>query len=233
MIKFVLVDNNLNDRNKVKKIIISKMMSNKIFFNIYEYENFNKELKDYINKDSGNSIFFISYNRNSLDIINYIRNEKNDWLTPFIILDRNDKRSLELFKSKLYILDLIVKSNNMDESIYENIDICLRMLSYDKVYKYTYKNVHYIISLSSIDYIQREGRRIKIVTNNEIYYQNIPLTEIRKYLPKNFISSTRGVIINKNNIKKIDWNKLRVYFKDGENTHIISVSHRKELETLK
>ena len=142
MIKFVIVNNNLNERIKINKLIISKMMSNKILFKIYEFDNFNDELKEYINKDKGNSIFFVNLNSPScsnLDIIKYVRYEKNDWVTPFIYFDKTDRYSLQILKSKLYILDLIVISNNMSKSIDENIDICIKMLNFEKVYKYTYK----------------------------------------------------------------------------------------------
>ncbi len=235
MIKFVIVNNNINERTKINKIIISKMMSNKILFKIHEFDCFNDELKDYINKDKGNSIFFVDLNSPScsnLDIIKYVRYEKNDWVTPFIYFDKSDKYSIQVLKSKLYILDLIVNSNNMNISIYENIDICIKMLNFEKFYRYTYKNVEYIINLSSINYIQRDGRKTKIVTTGETYYQNISLTEIKKYLSDNFIVSSKGVIINKNNILKIDWNNLKVYFKDGNSFHIVSLSHRKEIEKL-
>ena len=235
MIKFVIVNNNLNVRTKINKIIVSKMMSNKILFKIYEFDGFNDELKEYINKDKGNSIFFVDLNSPScsnLDVIKYVRYEKNDWVTPFIYFDKNEKHGIQVFKSKLYVLDLIVVSDNMDISIEENIDICIRMLNFEKVYRYTYKNVEYIISLSSINYIQRDGRKTKIVTTNETYYQNISLREIKTYLPKNFVISSKGVIINKSNILKIDWNNLKVYFKNGESTHIVSLSHRKDIEKV-
>ena len=55
------------------------------------------------------------------------------------------------------------------------------MLNKPEVYRYTYKNIDYAISFSEIDYVQREGRRTKIVTKSEIYYQNISINNILAY----------------------------------------------------
>ena len=233
MVKCVLIESNENERKIIKKLIVNKMMSNKILFKIDEFDYFNDDLKDYIDRDKGNSIYFVNLNLVSgsgLDVIKYIRNIKDDWNTPFIVFAKNEKAYLEIYRSKLYVLDIIVKSENMSNSINENIDICLKMFNFESVYRYTYKNVEYLINHSEINYLQKEGRRTKIVTSNEIYYQNITLNSIRKYLTNDFVLSAKGILINKKNINKIDWNELKVYFKDGSSACVISSTHRSLLE---
>ena len=103
------------------------------------------------------------------------------------------------------------------------------MLNKEKVYRYIYKNIEYTINISQIDFIQRDGRQIKIVTKDKIYYQNISIVDIMKYLPGYFIKSSKGTLINMKNIKEIDWTNLLVYFKDGLKDYLVSNSHKKEI----
>ena len=106
----------------------------------------------------------------------------------------------------------------------------LKMFDKDKAYRYTYKNVEYAINYNHIDYIQREGRKVRIVTTNGNYYQNISINMIKNKLPSYFIQSTKGIIINIKNVSKIDWQKCNVVFKDNIKGYLVSKSHRKEIE---
>ena len=52
---------------------------------------------------------------------------------------------------------------------------------------------------------------------------------ISKILPSGFIPSTKGTLLNMNNVKEIDWNECLVYFKDGSSDYVVSKSHKKEI----
>ena len=104
------------------------------------------------------------------------------------------------------------------------------MLNKEKVYKYTYKNIVHNINLSSINYIQRDGRRTRIVTKDKDYFQNITISEIIKLLPDYFIISAKGTILNMKNVQEIDWNNMIVIFKDGTQEYLVTNSHKKEIE---
>ena len=104
------------------------------------------------------------------------------------------------------------------------------MLNKDNVYKYRYKNVDYTISFTQIDYIQRDGRRTKIVTKDNSYYQNISINKIKDLLPNYFVISSKGILLNLKNVSKIDWNSCLVYFKDSLSDYVVSKSHKKEID---
>ena len=55
MINFVIVDDNNLQRKKLNKIIFSKMMNNKIDFNILEFDDYNNKLMKYIEKNAHES----------------------------------------------------------------------------------------------------------------------------------------------------------------------------------
>lgn len=233
MINFIIVDDNKLQRKTISKIIISKMMSNKIEFNILEFEDHNSKLENYISKRNVDTIYILDLELPSTDGVNIarlIRYKYNDWNSPIIICTIHTSSYYEVYKQKLQILDFMAKCDNIKKQLYENIDICLIMLNKEKVYRYTYKNIDYTINFKHINYIQRDGRKVKIVTTNGDYYQNISVNQLKELLPNYFILSSKGILINYKNVEKIDWQNYKVEFSDKSFGYLVSKSHRKEIE---
>ena len=232
MINFVIVEDNSFHRKKIHKILFSSMLENKIDYKIFEFDDYTTKLKNFIYKDEKDSIYILDLELPSgdgIEIARMIRNEYNNWISPIIIITAHTSLYYEVYKQRLQVLDFIGKCENIEKNLKENIDICLKMLNKEKVYRYTYKNIEYTINLLQIDYFQREGRKTKIVTKNKVYYQNISISNIKKMLPEYFITSSKGILINMKNIKEIDWTNLIVYFKDGIKDYLVSNSHKKEI----
>ncbi len=233
MVNYVIVDDNKSFRKKISDLVLSFMMKNKVDFKIIEFPDFNKDLEDYIKKDTNDTIYILDLelpNGDGIEIARLIRNKYNNWISPIIIITVHTSLYFEVYKQRLQVLDFIGKCDDIDKSLEENINICFKMLIKEKSYRYTYKSINYNIKLSTINYIQREGRKVKIVTERDNYYQNISINEIRKNFPSYFVLSAKGIIINLKNVNKIDWNDLKVYFKDGTEGYLVTKSHRKEIE---
>lgn len=233
MINFVVVDDNASHRKRVVNTIVSKMMSNQIDFKINEFDDYSPGLLKTIKDERRNTVYILDLELPSgdgIDIARYIRNECNNWVSPIIVVTAHTSLYYEVYKQRLQLLDFIGKCNSVEENVAENIDICLRMLNFEKVYRYTYKSVDYTLPIDSIDYVIRDGRQTKIVTYDNDYYQNISIKDIKVLLPEYFICSNKGVLINFKNVDKIDWNKEKVYFKDGKSEYLVSRSHKKEID---
>ncbi len=233
MINFIIVDDNKLQRKRISNTILKKMMCNKMEFNILEFEDYNEKLINQISKNTLDTIYILDLELPSIDgveIAREIRYKYNDWTSPIIIISVHMSLYYEVYKQRLQILDCIGKSDNVEKLLSENIDICLKMLNKEKVYRYTYKSVDYTINYNHIDYIQRDGRKIRIVTKNGNYYQNISINQIKQDLPNYFLLSAKGIIINLKNVKKIDWQNNNVVFNDNINGYLVSKSHRKEIE---
>ena len=136
----------------------------------------------------------------------------------------------EVYKERLQILDFIGKCEDIQKNLVESVQICLKMFNKNNSYRYIYKNIEYTIPYNEINYIQRDGRRTKIVSLKDNYYQNISINMIKELLPKYFIVSSKGILINIRNVDKIDWSNNLVYFKDKTKSYVVSKSHKKEIE---
>lgn len=233
MINFVVVDDNEGHRKRICNAVMKRMMSNQINFKINEFSDNTKELASYIKSSGHISIYILDLELPSgdgIDIARNIRDVNNDWNSPIIIITAHASLYYEVYKQRLQILDFIPKFTDVEKTLTEDIDICLRMLNKEKVYRYMYKNIEYNIKLSDINYIQRDGRRTKIVTKKETYYQNITINTIKTLLPDYFRISAKGTLLNMRNIYEIDWNQMIVIFKDGMKDYVVTNSHKKELE---
>lgn len=232
MINYVVVDDNNTHRKRVVNAIISKMMSNQVEFEIKEFDDYSPGLLKYIKDERRNTVYFLDLelpHGDGVDIARYIRNECNNWVSPLVVITAHSSLYYEVYKQRLQLLDFIGKSSDVETGVAENIDICLRMLNVERIYRYIYRNVEYAIPVNNIDYIIRDGRKTRIVTSYDNYFQNISIREIKNLLPDYFICSNKGVLINYKNIDKIDWNTNRVYFKDGVSEYLVSRSHKKEI----
>lgn len=232
MINFVIVEDNKNHKKKVKDLIISFMMKNKLEFNLTEYDDFSKELITHIKNRKDDTIYILDLelpHGDGIDIARSIRYTYNDWRSPIIICTAHTSLAYEVYKQRLQILDFIGKCFNVEKNILEALEICIKMLNKYSFYRYTYHNVDYCICYDDIIYIQRDGRKTIIATKDKKYYQNISINEIKKMLPSNFIVSTKGTLINMKNVKCIDWNDMLVYFNCGIKEYLVSSSHKKEI----
>lgn len=232
MVNFVVVDDNKFHRNKVTNIILSYMMNNKLDFKINEFSDYDEKLLNYIKSNNNQSIFILDLelpNGDGIDIAKIVRNKNNDWISPIIILTVHTSLYYEVYKQRLQILDFIGKCESVEKNLTENIDICMKVLNINKTYRFSYKNIDYSIPLLDINSIQRDGRKTKIITTNNVYYLNKSIVEIKEELPKYFVISSKGTIINTKNVKEVDWVNCKVYFKNGTSDFIVSKNHKKEL----
>ena len=234
MLNFIIVDDNRQQRKNISKVILKSMMSNKIDFKTLEFDDYNDELISQMNKNNNDKIYILDLelpSSDGIDIAREIRYKHNDWNSPIIIITVHTSLYYEVYKQRLQILDFIGKCDNINKLLSENIDVCLKMFNKEKSYRFTYKSVDYTINYNHIDYIQRVGRKVKIVTTHGDYFRNISINQIKDELPNNFLLSTKGIIINLKNVKKIDWQKYHVLFNDNTEGYFVSKSHRKEIES--
>ena len=226
MIDFIVVEDNLYYINESKKIIDKVMMSYDMDYYFMVYDKYRKEL---LNKDNF-KIYIISYQKDSIKLIKYIREELDDWKSLVIILYRDKKAKEELLKENLFIVDYINKRKHFEEKLLRNIQICLK--NYDQrpnSLKYTYKNILYNIEFNKILYIEKEqdNKRCIIYTKNKKYYIPGTLNNLIKKLDNRFIKSSRSYIINTEQISSYDIKSNILTFKGKIRLNCISRDNKR------
>ena len=226
MIDFIMVEDNLCYINESKKIIDKVMMSYDIDYDFMVYDKYRKEL---LNKDNF-KIYIVSYKKDSIELIKYIREELDDWKSLIIILYRNKEDKEKVLKENLFILDYVNKRKYFKEKLLRNIQICLK--NYDQrtnSLKYTYKNILYNIEFNKILYIEKEqdNKRCIIYTKNKKYYIPGTLNNIIKLLDNRFIKSSRSYIINIEQVSSYDIKRNILIFKNKIKLDCISRNNKK------
>ena len=226
MIDFIMVEDNLCYINESKKIIDKVMMSYDIDYDFMVYDKYRKEL---LNKDNF-KIYIVSYKKDSIELIKYIREELDDWKSLIIILYRNKDDKEKVLKENLFILDYVNKRKYFKEKLLRNIQICLK--NYDQrpnSLKYTYKNILYNIEFNKIIYIEKEqdNKRCIIYTKNKKYYIPGALNNIIKLLDNRFIKSSRSYIINTEQVSSYDIKRNILIFKNKIKLDCISRNNKK------
>ena len=228
MIDFIIIEDDLYYLNESKKIIDKVMMSYDINYDFIAYDKYRKEL---LNKDNF-KVYIISYKKDSIELIKYIREELDDWKSLIIILYKNKEDKNQIIKENLFIVDYIDKKKYLKEKLLRNIQICLK--NYDQrpnSLKYTYKNILYSIDFNKILYIEKEldNKRCIIYTKNKKYYIPGTLSKVKSLLDNRFIKSSRSYIINTEQISSYDVRSNVLTFKGKIKIDCISRDHKKTI----
>lgn len=82
MVNFVIIDDNIMHRKRVYNIICTYMMDNNVDFKIYEFNDIDDKINDYIDKNIKNSIYILDLelpSHDGIDVATRVRNKNNDW----------------------------------------------------------------------------------------------------------------------------------------------------------
>lgn len=214
MIDFIMIEDNLYYLNETKTIIDKVMMNYDINYNTIAHDKYRKEL---LNKDNF-KIYIISYKKDTIELIKYIREELDDWKSLIIIIYKNSEDKNKILKENLFIVDYINKRKYFKEKLLRNIQICLK--NYDQrpnSLRYKYKNISYNIEFQKIIYIEKEqdNKRCIIYTRNKKYYIPGTLTQLLNILDNRFIKISRSFIINQEQMCSYDIKSNIITFKNN------------------
>lgn len=235
MINFIICEDEKEIRKNTKSCIVSFMMNYDIDYKIYEFDSYNKKFEDIVKEDNGFKIYFLDIKTNNgsgLDAARMIREKYDDWVSAIIIMTSYAEYKYEALSSRLYLLDFIVKFDNCDKKIKE--DLLIAMKSYDKRYKmlsYEYNHTYYKLEYRQIIYIEKEPDSKRCIIKTKYGEQVIPgtLSEVYKKLDDRFLKIHKSMIVNVNEISKYEIRKNKITFKNGDHTHLISRNKKKEL----
>lgn len=223
MINIIICDDNVKDANKVQKIVKDYM--NNIEYNIYLYNDFDKNFLKIIDADLENKIYLLDIETPSMSGIDVARKiRKNDYSSVIIFFSGHDDLSRIIAKKNLMALNFINKFDNLKENLKSSLDLALSIVGKKRRVKLYSKGVVYNLDIDKILYITRDtiSRKSTIICDNATYEVNISLKNIISELNEDFIQTHRACFVNKNRIKYFDYKNKCITFDNMVSTTLVS-----------
>jgi two-component system response regulator AgrA len=229
----VVFDDNAVIREKVNKVITKLMLPTDIEYKTLLYSQYDKSFAQFIDERVGQKIYILDVEVNSysgLDIARKIR--EKDWESIIIILTAHYELAYDAFKKRLMLLDFISKFDNYEQNLYEALRIALKVSNVKKQLSFKFNRVLYKIDLDDILYIIKDtSKRNSIIkTFSKEYSVALNINEISTMLTDSFIQTHRACIINRENVKKIDFKENTITFNNNEKISLLSKTYKKEVK---
>lgn len=233
MINFIVCDDNIEILENLKLIITKLMIKTDHDYQTHIFDKYNDNFVKLINKKIGKKIYILDIEvgkKSGLDIARKIR--EKDWESIIIILTVHHELLYDAFKNRLLLLDFISKFDNYEDKLIESLNLSLNILNDTKQLTFKSKRISYRVDLNDILYITKTINKhqtiIKTISNE--YYTSISLNKIISQLTTDFIQTHRACIINKNNIKKINFKENIITFINNEKISLLSKKYKKEVK---
>jgi two-component system response regulator AgrA len=233
MLHFVVCDDNAVVRENVNKVITKLMLPTDIEYKTMFFSQYDKNFAQFIDNKVGKKIYILDVEVNAhsgLDIARKIR--EKDWESIIIILTAHYELAYDAFKNRLMLLDFISKFDNYEHNLYDVLRIALKASDIKKQLSFEFNRISYRIDLDDILYIIKDTskRNTIIKTSSREYSVVLNLSEVTNMLTDNFIQTHRSCIINRDNVKSIDFKENTITFKNGITITLLSKTYKKEVK---
>ncbi len=242
MVNIIVVEDDEIWMNKFKKVINNIRNGKNIDFKFKFFHSYTEELKKYIKlPKEGNTFYIIDIilrkvdpnSESGIDLISDIRDiDKTSLITlvssePYLISQAQKKR--------LNIYDYIYKDDRPLINLEKDLNEGLELFGYLSGFKFKCESMYYNLKYSDINYIQMDGeeRKLYIYTLKNKYNTRMTLKKAESQLPFYFTRINKDIIININNIKKINFVNEIILFKNKiELNEMVTKSRRKGVKEL-
>lgn len=233
MLHFVVCDDNAIIRENVNKVITKLMLPTDVEYKTLMFSQYDKNFSQFIDKKVGKKIYILDVEINAysgLDIARKIR--EKDWESIIIILTAHYELAYDAFKNRLLLLDFISKFDNYEQNLYDTLKLALKASDVKKQLSIESNRTVYKIDVDDILYIMKDtARRNSIIkTFSKEYSVALTLSDISTMLPENFIQTHRACIINRDNVKNIDFKENNITFNNNEQISLLSKTYKKEVK---
>lgn len=232
---FIVYEDEKEYVSKYKKAICKLLGSTTLNYKIIEISEYNEENKNKMDKIDGNRIYILDIEvpgKNGLELARNIR-KSGDWSSPIVIVTSHNEFKTVGYTGKILMLNFISKSENLEKSLFETLEVALEINMANKTLCYTNKGELYQISYQDILYIEKSlnDNICYVVTKNNIYTirKTIKELEIQLSEDRNFVKTHRSCIVNLKNIKYIDFENNKIVFVNKE-IDLLSRSNKKFLK---
>lgn len=235
MINFIICDDNISYRDKIKKIVENYMMNFDTEAKYYTFDNYGKKFEESINKIEGHKVFILDIetkNGSGIDATRYIREELDDWNSVIILITVHSELKYEALGNRLFLLDFINKFDNYEKRLIEDLDRIKK--NYDHREKCLTFEINRVIKKIDFKHIvmiekQKDSKKCLVSVLYGEYYIQESLNNVLKLLDNRFIKISRSTIINTDQVAEYNTAENKILFKNGTSTYDISRNYKKKV----
>ncbi len=235
MISFIMIEKDTKKRELYTKVIKKFLYTSDDYYDVYEFEIYNKDTVQKLSKIEGQKIYLLSDEIPGINGFELARNIRimGDVSSP-IILFTNSKEicTPEITKNTL-ILNIIHKDSDVVLELWDSLHFAYRCLTkhsaltfsiFDELYRLPYDDIYYIEKNINDD-------TVTIFTKDDTYTLYISIKQLEKKLidDPRFFTSHRSCILNTFNVQAYDKRDNLVIFNNGLTTKLVCRSKKKLL----
>ena len=227
MIKFVVVDDEEKEIEKVKTLIYEIVPNAKVL----SFSKISSELKSEIHNTDEHKIYVLDIQLankvSGITIAKLIR--EVDWESEIIFITNHDKMFESTHRSVYEVFEFIEKFHEFDKKFKKAVKAILKRNFDNKMFKYNANNVELNLYYRAILYIYRdtEERKLVIVTPTNKYKVSMTIKEMLEYLDDRFVQCHRSCIVNKNRVELKNYKEGYFVLDTGDKVYMLSKMNRK------
>lgn len=227
MIKFVVVDDEEKEIEKVKTLIYEIVPNAKVL----SFSKISSELKSEIHNMDEHKIYVLDIQLankvSGITIAKLIR--EVDWESEIIFITNHDKMFESTHRSVYEVFEFIEKFHEFDKKFKKAVKAILKRNFDNKMFKYNANNVELNLYYRAILYIYRdtEERKLVIVTPTNKYKVSMTIKEMLEYLDDRFVQCHRSCIVNKNRVELKNYKEGYFVLDTGDKVYMLSKMNRK------
>ncbi len=230
MVRFVLVDDDKEELEYLKKLLDEFVMTSK---EVRCFSKINAELKKEIQDTDVRKIYVLDIQLGNkvsgITVAKLIR--EVDWESEIIFITNHDEMFESAHRTVYEIFDFIEKFHEFDKRFKKDINAILKRNFDNKMFVYKANNIELSVYYRSILYIYRdtEERKLVIVTDKNKYMVNMNIKDILPLLDKRFVQCHRSCIVNKNRIQEKNFKEGYFILDNSEKVFMLSKKYKGEL----
>ena len=235
MINFIIYTDKNKSQQNYKKIILNILNQRNEKYIILTITNYTNYTKEKINALIGNNIYILDMDMSStsgLDIAKILRYEE-DWASSIILTTSSNELKEKGFASKILPIDIIKKDEDFFKNMKKALQIALQIHSHYPSFNFLYNNEFYQIPYDDILYFEKNlnNNYTSIITKNNVYKIKESIKNIENKLANTtiFFKTHQSCIVNLKHIKKVNFSKNRIHFKNQE-IDLLARNKKKELK---
>lgn len=190
-----------------------------------------ESLCDYLRQENHLDILFLDielFKMTGVEVGNYIRDILGDRGMHIVYISGKASYAQQLFK--IQPIDFLVKPI-LQNQVNETLSLVFKILrSSMPKFEFQKGKNYYYISFKDIMYFCSEGRKINIITLNEVQEFYGKLKDVAKKVPSEFITIHQSYLVNKNFISKYTYETIELV--NGTILAISKVNRKKVRESL-